>query len=74
MFIFQAGGALYVDEGVVRINGSKLVDNKATLVSGTGGAIFSVNSDVVLDDTVFLNNRAGNMGSAVRVNCNGMKI
>lgn len=63
----QAGGALYADGSVMRINDSKLVGNEATLVSGTGGAIFSFNSKIDLGSTVFLDNKAGDTGTAVRL-------
>jgi len=64
--LIQAGGAIYADESVLRINDSKLVGNEATLVSGSGGAIFSFNSKIDLGSTVFLNNKAGETGTAVR--------
>lgn len=51
----------------MRINDSKLVGNEATLVSGTGGAIFSFNSKIDLGSTVFLDNKAGDTGTAVRL-------
>ena len=51
----------------MQINSSRLVGNEATLASGSGGALFSVNSRVDLTDAVFLNNKAGNLGTAVRL-------
>jgi len=71
------GGAVFVDEGKLTINGSTVTHNRATVVSysgpyytsynGQGGAVFSRGGDVTISNSTFTYNASGDDGAAVTV-------
>ena len=69
------GGAVFVDEGKLTINGSTVTHNRAahvaysgpyyTSYNGQGGAVYSRNGDVTISDSTFTYNASGDDGGAV---------
>lgn len=60
------GGAIYSEyDGTIRVEGSSFTDNQS--VYAAGGAIHTIEADVVIQDSSFNNNRSYGSGGAVSI-------
>ena len=64
----DGGGAIFNNGGDLVVNGSFFNDNAANGTAGSGGAIFSVDGRVLVqDDSEFSNNRSARAGGAIEI-------
>ncbi len=59
------GGAIYLDYGKISLENCKLVDNQIKSTYSRGGAIYTENSETLLDTCNFENNSANIYGGAI---------
>ena len=63
----QGGGAIFNDGGTLNVNGASFDDNSATGASGSGGAILSLDGDVVVSSSQFRGNSANRAGGGIEL-------
>jgi hypothetical protein len=67
------GGALYADNSTLTLRNCWFEGNSA-LLAGSGGSLYAKNSKIIIDGTVFKNQKTQNYGGAITAIASDLEI